>query len=312
MLDLAEIRHVGRRLRRAVRRHGLRGTARLAARADEVSTWFEVALDDGRPRIALNEGLLVLATEDEHFARFNAIGTQNAATARQRLAAGGRPWLVLIDEQPVFGCWLFAGRTPINSMPGEWLALPDGVHCLEDSVTAPGFRGRGLAPGAWSALFDQLQGEGATSVITNVANSNVPSTRAVLKAGFKPAASMRYVRLGPCSRQHVRALAGDSGPAIARGLDGRMYVMGWDRLAPDETWREEGESPHRCRQGLSSGRSRTRTRDLFLIRESRVSYRVHRRASFRSGTRNPRDRRDLPSRADPAHIRPTSGPSNKR
>lgn len=198
---------------------------------DEVSTWFEVALDDDRPRLALHEGLLVLATNDEHFTRFNAIGARDVATARQRLQAGGRPWLVLIDEQPAFGCWLFAGRTPINSMPGEWLVIPDGVHCLEDSVTAPEFRGRGLAPGAWSALFDRLRGEGATSVITNVLNSNVPSTRAVLKVGFQPAASMRYVRLGPCSRQHVRALAGGSGPAIVRGLDGRTYVMGRDRRA---------------------------------------------------------------------------------
>lgn len=230
MPELSEIRDLSRRLRRAVRRDGLLVTARRAAREAEVSTWFEVALDD-RPRLALREGLLALAANDEHFTRFNAIGARNVATARERLQAGGRPWLVLIDEQPAFGCWLFGGRTPINSMPGEWLALPDGVHCLEDSVTAPEFRGRGLAPGAWSVLFDRLQGEGATSVITNVLDSNVPSTRAVLKVGFQPVASMRYVRLGPRSRQHVRALAGGSGPAIVRDLDGRTHLMGRDRRA---------------------------------------------------------------------------------
>lgn len=222
---------LGRRLRCAIQRRGLVGTARLAVYQHEVSTWFEVALDDDRPRRALREGRLVLATNEQHFAVFNAIGAQNVATAQRRLAAGGRPWLVLIDEQPAFGCWLFAGRTPVNSMPGQSLALPEGVHCLEDSVTAPEFRGRGLGPGAWSALFDRLQEDGAKSVITNVLNSNVASTRAIHKVGFQPVASMRYVRIGPGSRQHMHALAGGSGPAIVDELHGRTYVMGQDRLA---------------------------------------------------------------------------------
>lgn len=223
MISTSDVRRVRRRISRAVDRHGLIGTVRLAAHRDEISIWYEVVLDD-RPRIALREGRLLAASGGEALERFNEICANEPATTRLRLQDGGRPWVLLVDGEPAFACWLFAHRTPINSMPGEWLELPDGVICLEDSVTGPAFRGRGLAPGAWSSLMDLLQEEGARSLITNVLCSNEPSTRAVKKVGFEPVAAMRYVRVGPRSRQNMRAFAAGTGPAIAADLDGRTYL----------------------------------------------------------------------------------------
>ena len=222
------------RVAAAVEKRGVRGTARSGVKIlwqalyqDEVSTWYEVPLDHARPRVPLREGELVRAVDAADFASFNAIGSQSAAVAHERRCAGGEPWVLLVDGEPAFCCWLYAGRSPVNSMPGEWLRVPDGTRTLEDSITAPGFRGRGLAGGVWTALFDGLEAEGVRSVITNVLDSNVPSTRAVLKVGFAPVASMRYRRIGPRSRQVVTALAGGVGPPIVEDLHGRTF---WRRI----------------------------------------------------------------------------------
>lgn len=218
------------RLGAAIDERGLAGTARTAARIvqhaahqDEVSTWFEVVLDRDRPRVPLAEGELLPAVDDATFGLFNAIGSQSAEVARARRAAGGEPWVLLVDGEPAFCCWLYAGRSPINSMPGEWLNLPAGVRTLEDSITAPGFRGRGLAGGVWTALFDELEKQGVRSVVTNVLDSNIPSTKAVLKVGFAPVASMRYVRVGPWSRQQLTAVGAGAGPGIVDDLHHRTH-----------------------------------------------------------------------------------------
>lgn len=218
------------RLTTAVDRHGILGTARAAAHMvrdaahqDETSTWFEVLLDQNRPRVAAAQGDLVLAADDDTFELFNAIGSQSAGVARDRRSAGGEPWVLLVDGKPAFCCWLYAGRSPINSMAGEWLHLPPAVRTLEDSITAPDFRGRGLAGGVWMALFDDLERQGVRSVVTNVLDTNVPSTKAVLKVGFAPVASMRYVRVGPWSRQYLTPLAAGSGPAIVADLHHRTH-----------------------------------------------------------------------------------------
>ncbi len=225
----------GGRLAAAVDKHGIAGAARAACRMvkdaayqDEVSTWFEVLLDKERPRVPAVHGDLVLATDDDAFDLLNAIGSQSADVARRRRSAGGAPWVLLMDGKPAFCCWLYAGRSPINSMPGEWLNLPPAVRTLEDSITAPDFRGRGLAGGVWMTLFDDLEREGVRSVVTNVLDTNVPSTRAVLKVGFAPVASMRYVRIGPWSRQYLTPLGAGSGPAIVEDLHRRTH---WHRRA---------------------------------------------------------------------------------
>ena len=41
-----------------------------------------------------------------------------------------------------------------------------GTVCLEDSVTAAAYRGRGLAPADWSAIATQLTNEGVAVILT--------------------------------------------------------------------------------------------------------------------------------------------------
>ena len=111
--------------------------------------------------------------------------------------------------------------TPAIAAPGGQLQLSAGTVCLEDSVTAAPARGRGIGPAAWSAIADALGDEGQRHIITKVAVDNVPSRRAVEKAGFDAVALMHFRRFGPRSRTWVDVLDRDRGISIAEGLSAR-------------------------------------------------------------------------------------------
>jgi GNAT superfamily N-acetyltransferase len=91
--------------------------------------------------------------------------------------------------------------------------------CLEDSVTAPLARGRGVAPAAWSAIADELAGEGVRRMITKVRVDNLPSRKAVEKVGFEGVALMHFKRIGPLRRTSVRRLEERRGRYFAEALD---------------------------------------------------------------------------------------------
>jgi L-amino acid N-acyltransferase YncA len=97
------------------------------------------------------------------------------------------------------------------SAPGGMLRLPLGAVCVEDSVTAPGNRGRGVAPGALRTLAAELQRQGATSLLTKIDETNTPSRRAAAKIGFKEIGTMHFRRVGPWRRTTMTDGTGEAG-----------------------------------------------------------------------------------------------------
>ncbi len=125
----------------------------------------------------------------------------DAEIADARLAAGNQFWAVEHDGEPAFNCFIFFGRTPVRAASGRSLLLPPGTACLEDSVTAADHRGHGIAGAAWCEIAAGLRESGIEVLITKVEVENVPSRKAVEKAGFLPAAVMHLRRRGPV--EHV-------------------------------------------------------------------------------------------------------------
>lgn len=89
--------------------------------------------------------------------------------------------------------------------PGGWLELLEGVECLEDSFTAPEYRGRGLAPKVWRVVQERRRADGARTLVTKVAVENVASCRGLGNAGFKEFAVVEAARYGPRWRVRVHA-----------------------------------------------------------------------------------------------------------
>ena len=212
----------------AIRRHGLRdafarAARRLARRVDahERHTWYELDLGTERPRPALAEGLLLRLAEEPDLARVAALPEATTVPVMRRLrAAGHQLWIVDGSGALGFACWIFRAHAPVAAARGRWIDLPESVVCLEDSLTAPEVRGRGIAPGAWCALADQLRGEGVRTLVTKAEQWNEPSHRALAKAGFRETAQMTLDRRWGRSRVTVTPLNGGTGPLLAELIVG--------------------------------------------------------------------------------------------
>lgn len=202
------------RFRRAVRRYGAAGAARrLLTLARETvylrqeHVWYELDLRGERPRRELDSALDLLQADVEHIPLLDELWAIDHAEAERRLQSGGTLWLVLDGAQPAFSCWTFRGRTPIRAAQKGWLDLPADAACLEESMTAAAYRGRSIAPAAWTLVADRLAGQQLRRLVTTIEEENAASRTAVSKVGFVEIGRAETVKIG--SRVRVRLTAGD-------------------------------------------------------------------------------------------------------
>jgi RimJ/RimL family protein N-acetyltransferase len=212
------------RLIQRIRRDGPAETAREVVRRvrkvaylREEHLWYQLDLTDSRPRRELPEEVrLVRATEADADA-VAALG-QEPAEARRRLEAGNDLWLVFDGDDPLFACYTFRQATPVMAASHGTLSLPPGAACLEDSVAAPAARGRGIAPGAWTLVGDQLAKDGFSALVTKIETANAASRKAVEKVGFREVAVMQHRRVAMRRRTAVQAVGNGLGEELAARL----------------------------------------------------------------------------------------------
>jgi ribosomal protein S18 acetylase RimI-like enzyme len=209
-----------------VRRRGAADTARLLRRRvkdrvhlSESHVWYGLELGAPRPRWQLDEGL-VLRRAGEH--DLDAVSALPDAGSQLALAAaleeGHHLWLVEEGGTAAFCCWTHWDRAPVAAAPDGWLDLPAGTVCVEDSVTSPAYRGRGVAPAAWCGIADDLADAGQKALITKVEVDNRSSRRAVEKAGFAEVAIMARNRRFTRTRVDVRSVSDGLGSELTRLL----------------------------------------------------------------------------------------------
>ena len=214
---------------RSARHRGLRQTGRLArtaatelVRLDASHLWYVLDVTGGRPRRELPEGVRFAQGGPGDADRLDELDTITPAAARERLAGGADLWMVLDDEDRLaFACWTYPRSTPTIAARGGWLELPPGVASLEDSVTSADHRGRGIAPAAWTLVADAIAERGFERLMTIVGVENVPSRRAVLKAGFGSFALTRLHRRRMRTTVEAWTSADPLGREIARRLPAR-------------------------------------------------------------------------------------------
>jgi len=199
-----------------VRREGPLGASRSVLRNGlghlylrQEHFWYGLELD-GHPRRSLPEEVRLERVDEPLLERVTEVG-QSAAEARARHADGCDVWMAFEGDELLFACYTFRRRAPVMAAPTGELELPPRTAVLEDSVTAPAARGRGIAPASWSEIADVLAADGFRTLITKVETSNVPSRKAVEKAGFRELAVMKHSRLG--LRRRTRLYAYEAGLA---------------------------------------------------------------------------------------------------
>jgi ribosomal protein S18 acetylase RimI-like enzyme len=202
------------------------GVARIAWRrfrrlftADEAHVWLALRLNAERPRRELPDDMRLRRAQDADLALVEQLpDAAAAAVLRRELRPGHELWIVPAGERVAFACWLHLEEAPVFAASGGSLRLPPGVCCLEDSATAPDFRGRGIAPAAWSALATVAEADGYSAIITKVEVDNEAAARALEKAGFFEIARMHLVRRWRHTRVTFSAVRGELGTELARRL----------------------------------------------------------------------------------------------
>lgn len=224
--------HVVTLIRDEFRRHGVTGSLLRAVSVTrrelgrhitlhEQHVWYmrDLSVSGSPPQWPENIELSKLSEDGVPY--LSQLATVGRMEARRRLTQGAELWLAREGSQAVFACWIFRKRAPVLAARGGWLELPDGVVCLEDSVTSPAYRGRGIAPAAWNRVADELRHDGSKTIITKVASDNVPSRRAVERAGFRAVATMTFNRCGLNTRVKIDDMI-ERGDRIANYLIARL------------------------------------------------------------------------------------------
>jgi GNAT superfamily N-acetyltransferase len=204
------------KLKHQLRHRGVKGTLGVAIRRaqnqlylDETHVWYELALGSNRLQKTLQPGLELIRSGADDLPLLDELPTVSAYEARQRMEAGRDLWLVLDDRQPIFACWIFHDSVPLLAARNGQLALPPETVYLEDSITSPSYRGRGIvAPAAWSRVADRLEKVGVKSIITKVEADNKVMRWALAKSGFCDIAIMRFRKAGLRRYITVRAKTG--------------------------------------------------------------------------------------------------------
>ena len=162
----------------------------------ERHVWYRLNLPFIAPPPPLPEGMYLQQAGYDELPLLQQLETVGRFEAECRLSAGADLWLIR-DRAAAAACsfWIFWDRTPVLAASRGWLTLPEGTVCLEDSVTAPGYRGRGVAPAGWARAAAQLSKQGVSNIITKIEEQNAPSRRAVEKIGFCEMAVMDLERV---------------------------------------------------------------------------------------------------------------------
>ena len=203
---------MGSRLQ-SLRRNGPAGIAgKVATRTRqrlllrESHIWYVLELGTSRPRRELPEGFELRRGDVLDVDALDAFDGQPGAREIERRLDEGAELHLIVESATgarAFACWIFLDKTPVAAARGGELGLPGDTACLEDSATSPEYRGRGLAPAAWTAIADDLERRGFARMITKVEESNTPSRKAVIKAGFSDGAVMHLRRTAMVSHVAV-------------------------------------------------------------------------------------------------------------
>lgn len=132
------------------------------------------------------------APEDgETYAR--DIGTDSASTFRRRLDPATRCFVVEEHGRFLHSSWVATGKAWTREIRG-YLTPPDGDAYVYESFTRSDARGRGIYPLALRSIRSELAAGSVGRLWVGVEDSNVPSRRAVAKAGFEEGFSLHYRR----------------------------------------------------------------------------------------------------------------------
>lgn len=155
-----------------------------------------VELDAPTPRVEPKlEARFQECGPDTAIALAAAMALRDAGQVRDRLATGRRCMLAWVgDEIAAYG-WISVRPEYISEQERE-IALQANEAYIWNCATLPAFRGRRLYIALLGEILAVLRAQGVRRAWIGTALSNLPSLRAFATAGFQPALTLTFARLG--------------------------------------------------------------------------------------------------------------------
>lgn len=154
-----------------------------------LATWWS---PDPLPHLPALPGFQVALVSDDPAAN-RALARLNrlpVAEVQARRASGHRPYLGLLDGQPVAYGWVATEEASIGEL-GVTIRLPRDNRYLWDFATAPDFQGRGIYPRLLQAILRQ-ESCAAERFWIIFAPENLPSGAGMEHAGLVPVGSLSF------------------------------------------------------------------------------------------------------------------------
>jgi hypothetical protein len=166
-----------------------------------------------RPRLELRRAT---ASDGHRYER--DVGTDSAATFAARLDDATVCYLALKGDRILHSSWVTRTHAWTREL-GTYLQPPPGDAYVFESFSPPAARGMGMYTFALRGICADLAAQGGVDrVWVAVENDNLPSLRAVTKAGFEAVATISYRRrLGRLTVDPPTSLRDWSGPLPAIG-----------------------------------------------------------------------------------------------
>lgn len=218
-MNIAMIDALHRRGMMTSLRHAFENARHQASRIPylrERHVWYRLDLPYTASPPPLPEGIYLQQAGRDELPLLKQLETVGRFEAECRISAGADLWIVRDGAVAASSFWIFWDQSPVLAAAHGWMSLPEGTVCLEDTITAPVYRGRGLAPAAWAQVAVQLSEQGVSSIITKIEEQNAPSRRAVEKIGFQAVAVMDLERVWMMRHVEVDPRADDQAARYLR------------------------------------------------------------------------------------------------
>jgi ribosomal protein S18 acetylase RimI-like enzyme len=197
------------------KRVGLAVTRTVYARQDHVWCWYGLRM--GQLQSPLPDGFTVRRVELDGLGVVEHFGVTRLEEARRSYDDGGCFWVACNGGSPASGFWVFEDKLPVFAARSGWLALPHHAIAVENALTAPGYRRRGVAIAMLATVARHYGELGYTDVLVKTEVDNVPVRNGMRKAGFSEIATMHLLKIGPWRLVRINP-TGDGNAAMAQHL----------------------------------------------------------------------------------------------
>jgi hypothetical protein len=128
--------------------------------------------------------------------RLSEIGSFEVSAALERLRRGDQCYTVCLEGRLAHYSWVQRSGSHLIAEAGMSVAVTDGEFWIYDCRTADWALGRRIYPATLARIIGDHFLAGYSTAWIYTSRENIASQRGILRAGFKPAAILRSLRVG--------------------------------------------------------------------------------------------------------------------